>query len=113
MSSEHSKFGLCYRRLRRFEIIRTRWRGKMKNSLGIAALTVISATLLAAISAHAQTTSLNSGSLGAAGNGTNAAGVLVQSPGAVGPGGGVAAYYSGGSVATPVNTTVPFNPALN
>jgi hypothetical protein len=85
----------------------------MKQSLGFAALAAISGTLLAAISAHAQSTSLNSGSLGAAGNGTNAAGVLAQSPGAVGPSGGAAAYYSGGSIATPVNTTVPFNSALN
>src|SRR5258705_306606 len=66
----------------------------MKRSLGFAALAAVS-TLLAAISAHAQTTSLNSGSLGAAGNGTNAAGVMVQSPGAVGPGGDVGAGRRG------------------
>ena len=85
----------------------------MKRSLGFAALTAVSGTLLAAVSAHAQSTSPNHGSLGAAGDGTNAPGVMVQSPGAIGPGGGLGAYYSGGSTANPVNTTVPYNPALN
>lgn len=86
----------------------------MNRLLGIAALAAIGGALFAAVAIHAApTTSINSGSLGAAGNGTNASGVLVQSPGAVGAGGGLGAYYSGGSVATPVNTTVPFNSALN
>lgn len=85
----------------------------MKISLGLAALTVIGGTFLAASAARGQTTSFNSGSLGAAGNGTNAPGVVIGAPGAVAAGGDLAAYYSGGSIASPVNTTVPYNPALN
>lgn len=85
----------------------------MQHTRKLAALAAISGSFLVSFAAHAQSPSKNSGSLGAAGDGTNAAGVVVKSPGAVGSGGGVAAYYSGGSQTTPVNTTVPYNAALN
>lgn len=85
----------------------------MKLSLGTAALALVGGTLLTATAAQAQSTSVNSGTLGAAGNGTNAAGVQIKTPGAIGVGGGLGAYYSGGSLTTPVNTTVPYNSAVN
>jgi hypothetical protein len=78
-----------------------------------ALVATIAATSLLSLAAHAQSTSKNSGSLGTPGDGTNTAGVVIKSPGAVGPGGGVAAYYSGGSQTTPVNTTLPYKAALN
>ena len=64
-------------------------------------------------SAQAVTTSINSGSLGAAGNGTNTDGVTLGVAGPLTAAGDTAAGYSGGGTAVPVNTTVPFNPALN
>jgi hypothetical protein len=85
----------------------------MNRARTLAALAAIGGSVLFSLAAHAQSTSQNSGSLGAAGNGTNAPGVVIKSPGAVGPAGGTAAYYSGGSPTTPVNTTVPYNAALN
>ena len=59
-------------------------------------------------SAEAVTTSINSGSLGAAGNGTNADAVTLGVAGPLAAAGDTAAGYSGGA-----NTTVPFNAALN
>src|SRR5947209_5865607 len=86
----------------------------MQRSFGTAALAAIGGMLFAAVAVHAApTTSINSGSLGALGNGTNASGVLVQALGAVGAGGGLGAYYSGGNTVTPVNTTLPFHSELN
>lgn len=73
----------------------------------------LSAVALLCSSAQAVTTSINSGSLGAAGNGTNTDGVTLGVAGPLAAAGDTAAGYSGGSTTTPVNTTVPFNPALN
>ena len=70
----------------------------------------IAAAFLSAAGAHAQTTSVNSGSLGAAGDGTNTAGVTLTSPGPLLAPGDFAAGY-GGAIGT--HTTVPFNAALN
>ena len=63
---------------------------------------------LIASGASAQTTSINSGSLGAAGNGTNTVDAILGLPGAVSAGGDTAVGYAGGA-----RTTVPFNSALN
>ena len=71
------------------------------------------AVALLCSSAQAFTTSINSGSLGAAGNGTNTDGVTLGVAGPLAAAGDTAAGYSGGGTAVPVNTTVPFNPALN
>ena len=80
----------------------------MKTSSRTAAFAAIAGALLTASSASAQTTSINSGSLGAAGNGLNTAGVVLGLPGAVTAGGDTAAGYSGGA-----HTTVAYNAALN
>ena len=71
-------------------------------------LAAIAGALLAASGALAQTTSINSGSLGTAGDGVNTAGVVLGLPGAVAAGGDTAAGYSGGN-----RTTVAYNAALN
>lgn len=63
--------------------------------------------------AGAATTSLNTGSLGAAANGTNANGVGLGKAGPLKDVKDTAVQYGGGSAATPVNTTVPFVAALN
>ena len=76
-------------------------------------ITTFAAVALLCSSAQAVTTSINSGSLGAAGNGTNTDGVTLGVAGPWAAAGDTAAGYSGGSTTTPVNTTVPFNPALN
>ncbi len=73
----------------------------------------LSAVALLCSSAQAVTTSINSGSLGAAGNGTNTDAVALGVAGPLAAAGDTAAGYSGGSTGTPVNTTVPFNAALN
>jgi hypothetical protein len=71
-------------------------------------ISTFAAMALLCSSAHAVTTSINSGSLGAAGNGTNADAVTLGVAGPLAAAGDTAAGYSGGS-----NTTVPFNAALN
>jgi hypothetical protein len=71
-------------------------------------ISTFAAMALLCSSAHAVTTSINSGSLGAAGNGTNADAVTLGVAGPLAAAGDTAAGYSGGS-----NTTVPFNEALN
>lgn len=68
----------------------------------------LSAVALLCSSAQAVTTSINSGSLGAAGNGTNADTVTLGVAGPLAAAGDTAAGYSGGA-----NTTVPYNAALN
>lgn len=65
-------------------------------------------TTALATAAQAQTTSFNSGSLGAAGNAINSAGVTLDLPGALAAGNDKAVGYSGGA-----NTTLAFNSALN
>lgn len=77
----------------------------LKSTVAAAALM---GALFATPSALGQTPSLNSGSLGSAGNGTHSAGVTLNLPGAVSAGGDLAVGYSNGA-----NTLVPFNPALN
>ncbi len=57
---------------------------------------------------HAATTSFNTGSLGAAANGTNADPVALGQLGAVSAGGDQSVGYSGGA-----NTTIPFQSSLN
>lgn len=78
----------------------------------IASLASSAAVLLFGI-AGAASTSLNSGSLGSAANATNADGVILGVPGPLAAAGDAAAQYTGGSQATPVNTTLAYNPALN
>jgi hypothetical protein len=85
----------------------------VKRAIALSILVTIASALLAAPASRAASISTNSGSLGAAGNGTNSDGVVVGPPGAITAGGDFAAYYSGGSATTPINTTVPFNLALN
>ena len=72
------------------------------------AATVLAGALLTAVSASAATTSINSGSLGAAANGTNADGVVLGVSGPLADPNDTAATYSGGA-----NTLVPYTPALN
>ncbi|HWB07528.1 MAG TPA: LamG domain-containing protein [Verrucomicrobiales bacterium] len=64
--------------------------------------------LLSGTAAHAATTSFNTGSLGAAANGTNGDPVVLNQPGAVTAGGDTSNGYSGGAI-----TSVPFQAALN
>jgi MYXO-CTERM domain-containing protein len=59
-------------------------------------------------SAHAVTTSVNAGSLGAAGNGTKAVAVVLGRAGPLAAPGDFSAAYAGGA-----NTTVPYNAAVN
>lgn len=66
---------------------------------------------LTALSASANTVSTNTGSLGAAANGSNAATVTTAGPGAVAAGNDLAAVYNTNANGT--NTTVPFQSALN
>jgi hypothetical protein len=60
------------------------------------------------VAAHADTISPNRGSLGAAGDGTNTANVLLEQPGPLAAPGDYANTYSNGE-----RTTVPFQAALN
>ena len=69
--------------------------------------------LLSATTAGAANTSVNTGSLGAAANGSNTDGVILNVDGPLGDPADTAAQYGGGNAATPINTTVPFNAALN
>lgn len=69
--------------------------------------------VLCAASASAATTSFNSGSLGAAGNGTNSDLVILGQSGPLADPNDTAVAYAGGSTGTPSHTTIPFNAALN
>jgi Concanavalin A-like lectin/glucanases superfamily/PEP-CTERM motif len=80
----------------------------MKTTVSASVATAVAIACLSAASSIAQTTSVNSGSLGPAGNGTNTAGVLLGLPSPIVAGGDTAAGYAGGE-----RTTVPFNLALN
>jgi hypothetical protein len=79
----------------------------MKSSFQFIA-TALAAALFLASSTHADTISLNSGTLGAAGNGTNTAGVVLGEPSPLLAAGDLAATYAAGE-----RTTVPWNAALN
>jgi Concanavalin A-like lectin/glucanases superfamily len=80
----------------------------MKTPLRIAASLLIVGIFFPVTTLIGQTTSFNSGSLGAAGNGTNTAGVILDLPGPILAGGNTAVGYSGGE-----RTLVPFQLALN
>lgn len=80
----------------------------MITPLRIAVSLLIGGVSLPITTAVAQTTSVNSGSLGAAGNGTNTAGVVLNLPGPIVAGGSTAVGYSAGE-----RTIVPFQLALN
>jgi hypothetical protein len=80
----------------------------MKKPTRAAANAAIAAAMLAAIGARGQTTSFNSGSLGAAGNAFNSSGVTLDLPGALAVADDKAVGYSGGA-----NTTLSYNAALN
>lgn len=80
----------------------------MKITPQCVAAIAAAATLLAASSAIAQTTSFNTGSLGSPGNGTNTANVTLGLSGAISAGNDLAVGYAGGA-----HTSVDFNPALN
>lgn len=67
-----------------------------------------SAAVLLASYASAATTSMNSGSLGAAADGVNSDGVVLGVPGPLAAGGDVAAGYSGGE-----RTSIPYLASLN
>jgi hypothetical protein len=79
----------------------------------LRSLPVFPLALIAAASAPAATTSINYGTLGAAGNGTNSDLVTLNVPGPLADPNDTAVAYAGGGTATPSNTTVPFNSALN
>jgi hypothetical protein len=74
----------------------------------LAASAVFCASLVVASSVRAQTTSINYGLLGAAGNGTHTANVLLNAPGPLAAPGDVAVGYANGA-----RTTIPYNLALN
>jgi hypothetical protein len=80
----------------------------MKKTLQLAAAVAVASSIFVTSFANAQTTSVNTGSLGAAGNGTNTAGVIFNLPSPIVADGNTAVGYSGGE-----RTTVPFNTALN
>lgn len=80
----------------------------MITPLRIAGFSLIAGISLPITTAFGQTTSVNSGSLGAAGNGTNTAGVVLNAPGPIVAGGLTAVTYSAGE-----RTIVPFQLALN
>lgn len=71
-------------------------------------ITAFAGVLLLASSAQAVTTSVNSGSLGAAGNGTNSDTVTLGVAGPLAASGDTAVSYSGGA-----NTIVAYNAAVN
>ncbi|RYD33237.1 MAG: LamG domain-containing protein [Verrucomicrobiaceae bacterium] len=71
------------------------------------------ALLLGTALAGAATTSVNTGSLGAAANGTNSDGVTLSANSPLAAPGDLSGSYGGGSTATPVNTTIPYNAAVN
>jgi uncharacterized protein (TIGR03382 family) len=71
------------------------------------------AALVSTAAANAATTSINSGSLGAPGNGTNSDLVTLGVAGPLADPNDTAAGYGGGTTTTPSNTTVPHNAALN
>jgi len=85
----------------------------MNHPAQTAAAAALIGAFVAATSAFSATTSLNTGSLGAAANGTNTDGVTLGLAGPLATPLDTAAGYGGGAPATPVNTTVPFNAALN
>jgi hypothetical protein len=84
----------------------------MKSSRLFAVSAILWAPLVAATSVRAQTTSVNYGLLGAAGNGTHTANgaseVVLNVPGPLAAAGDVAVSYAGGA-----RTLVPYNLALN
>lgn len=81
------------------------------NPTRCTALVVAVVSLVTAQESSAQIVAYNSGSLGAAGNGTNIGNVTLNLPGAVAAGGDLSFGYFGGTP-TP-HTTVPFQSALN
>ena len=74
----------------------------------LSAALALAVCLVGASNGSAATTSVNSGSLGAAGNGSNADAVTLNNPGALAAAGDLSAGYAGGA-----NTTIPHNSALN
>jgi hypothetical protein len=85
-----------------------------KPSLATVAAAAFAAVLLAAPSARGQTTAINTGSLGAAGNGVNSAGVTLGLPGPLtAPGDTAAGYFNPSTGSGTINTQVPYNAALN
>lgn len=78
----------------------------MKRQIAIT----LAGALLLATPALAATTSYNSGSLGAAANGINSDGVLLNQPGALAAPGDFSTGYTN---TNGVNTQVPYNPTLN
>ncbi|MDB6078286.1 MAG: cell surface protein [Akkermansiaceae bacterium] len=77
------------------------------------ALSSFAALLLGATAAHAATISVNSGSLGSAADGSDSTGVTLGVAGPLGSPTDTAAHYGGGTTGSPINTTIPFNSALN
>ncbi len=75
--------------------------------------TALAGILLGTTNAGAANTSVNTGSLGAAANGTNTDAVILNVAGPLGDPFDTAAQYGGGGIANPINTTIPFNAALN
>lgn len=80
----------------------------MKCSRLYAASTLLMVLLNAAPTVRGQATSVNAGLLGAAGNGTHTANVLLNAPSPLAAPGDVAIGYANGE-----RTTIPYNPALN
>lgn len=76
-------------------------------------LCLIAALAAGVSAARATSVSVNTGSLGAVANGTNSDGVTLGLAGPLAAAGDTAAGYGGGSTATPVNTVIPFNAAIN
>lgn len=71
------------------------------------------ALILGTALAGAATTSVNTGSLGAAANGTNSDGVTLSANSPLAVPGDLSGSYGGGNAAAPVNTTIPYHAAVN
>jgi hypothetical protein len=75
--------------------------------------TTATALLLSAVFSNASSVSLNTGSLGAAANGTSTDGVTLSTNSPLAVAGDMSASYGGGSSANPINTTVAYHSAVN
>lgn len=86
-------------------------KSRNKNVTTIA--TSAAAFLLSAVFAGASSVSLNTGSLGAAANGSNSDGVTLSTNSPLSVAGDSSAVYGGGSTANPINTTIAYHSAVN
>jgi autotransporter-associated beta strand protein len=82
-------------------------------SLAAIHAAVVAAAFLPMLSAHGQPVAYNLGTIGAAGNGVNAAGVTIGVPGPLAGGDYATGYFQPPGGNGTLNTQVPYNAALN